>query len=156
MRFDILAASSFEGETRDAIVGLKFRNERANALALAALLVPMVPGGTELITWAPTSELRRMERGIDHAELIARHLGALVGIPARRTLRRVGDSRQTGSSREQRRHSVGFVARAHRGHVRVVVIDDVVTTGATMRAAVGALAGAGYVVTAALAVAMVQ
>jgi len=156
MRFDIRAASAFEGDTRDAILGLKYRNERANALVLATLLVPCVPAGTDLFTWAPTSDRRRRRRGVDHAELIARHLGALTGIRVRRILRRVGDARQTGASREERRRAVGFVAHGHRQGTRVVVIDDVVTTGSTMRAAVAALHEVGHGDVSCLSVAMVE
>jgi predicted amidophosphoribosyltransferase len=152
----MVAASAFEGETRDAVLGLKYRNERANALVLATLLVPCVPAGTDLFTWAPTSDRRRMARGVDHAELITRHLGALTGIPVGRVLRRVGDGRQTGASREQRRHAVGFVAHGHPRGTHVVVVDDVVTTGSTMRAAVAALLAVGYGVVSCLSVAMVE
>ncbi len=156
MFFGITAASAFEGETREAVLGLKYRNERANALVLASLLLPLVPAGADVLTWAPTSERRRMERGVDHAELIARHLGALCDIPVRRMLRRVGNTRQTGASREERRGAVRFVAHGHRAGAHVVVIDDVVTTGSTMRAAVAALGGAGHPLVTCLAVAMVQ
>ena len=155
MSFEMCAASLFEGETRDAIIGLKYRNERRLARDLALLLLPVVPHGAELLTWAPTATKRRMARGVDHAELIVRHLGALTGVPVRSVLRREGDGRQTGSTRGEREVSVRFVARGGMTGTGVVVVDDVVTTGATMRAAVSALAGSGFRVLGCLAVAMV-
>ena len=156
IRFDVVSASGFEGVTRDAVLGLKYRNERANARTLAALLVPLLPPGAEVITWAPTSDRRRADRGIDHAEMIARHLAAFTHTPVRRLLRRVGDSRQTGSSREAREQSVSFVARRAGAPSAVVVVDDVVTTGATMRAAVRALVDAGHGRTTGLTVSSVE
>lgn len=155
MPFEIRSASLFEGDTRDAIMGLKFRNERRNALLLAMLLRPLVPPGTDRLTWAPTSEGRRTTRGVDHAELIARHLGAFVSVPVSASLRRVGESRQTGASRAVRQESVRFVAHAGRGGESVVIVDDVVTTGATFRAAVSALVGVGCLVPVCLSVATV-
>lgn len=156
IRFDVMSASGFVGETREAILALKYRNERGTARVLASLLVDLLPDGAEIITWAPTTHRRRTARGVDHAELIARHLAAFTGVPARGMLRRVGESRQTGSSREQREHSVVFVARREPRPFSVVVVDDVVTTGATMRAAVLSLGSAGHRVAACLTVASVE
>jgi len=153
--FEIRSASMFEGETRDAILGLKFRNERRNAFALALLLRSLVPPDTDCLTWAPTSDGRRMARGLDQSESIARHLGALVSLPVAASLRRVGEGRQTGASREERQGSVRFVAHAGRAGETVVVVDDVVTTGATFRAAVSALIGVGCRVPVCLSVATV-
>ena len=156
MRFDILSASVFVGETRDAILALKYGNVRSNARTLASLLVALLPAGVDVITWAPTTDRRRAARGIDHAELIARHLAGFSGVPARGLLRRVGESHQTGSTREQREGSVTFVARTARRPSTVAVVDDVVTTGSTMRAAVLALTEAGHTVAACLTVAAVE
>ena len=65
--FEMCVASLFEGETRDAIIGLKYRNERRLARDLALLLLPVVPSGAELLTWAPTAAKRRMARGVGGA-----------------------------------------------------------------------------------------
>lgn len=102
----------------------------------------MGTGVRTVVTWAPTTPDRRGERGFDQAELIARHLGAMLGLPVRRLLRRTSTGHQTGSPRATRLDGPVFVARPARG-IHVVVVDDVVTTGATFMAAVAALEQAG-------------
>jgi predicted amidophosphoribosyltransferase len=76
---------------------------------------------------------------MDHAELIARHVGVLLALPAKRLLRRVNTVSQTGLDRNERLASPEFVARPLGRQRNVLVIDDVVTTGATFRAAIRAL-----------------
>jgi predicted amidophosphoribosyltransferase len=154
----VVAASRFEGKTRDAVIGLKYRNERRNALVLAGLVASLLADPPEvtrfdILTWVPTAESRRRERGIDHAELIARHMGAIAGVRTARLLRRVGSSQQTGAARSVRLAGPVFVAHARCAGLRIAVLDDVVTTGATLRAAGAALVGAGASAVIGLAVA---
>ena len=149
----IVSATELSGMTKQAVTGLKYRNERANALALSGLLVPLVPAGTDVITWAPTAEARRMRRGVDHAELIARHLAVLSGVPVRRFLRRVGAGQQTGRNGRERRGGPRFVASTACAGLRVLVVDDVVTTGSTLVSACGELLRAGAAGVAAVTVA---
>lgn len=80
---------------------------------------------------------------MDHAELIARHVGALTDVRCTKLLRRINSGSQTGMNRSERLVRPEFVARPMRGCRHVVVIDDVVTTGATFRAAAYSLVEAG-------------
>jgi predicted amidophosphoribosyltransferase len=80
---------------------------------------------------------------MDHAELIARHVGVLLALPTKRLLRRVNTVSQTGLDRDERLISPEFVARPLRPRSNVLVIDDVVTTGATFWAATQALVEVG-------------
>jgi predicted amidophosphoribosyltransferase len=97
----------------------------------------------DVVTWAPTTVSHQHERGMDHAELIARHVGVLLELPIKRLLRRVNAISQTGLDRDERLMSPEFVARPLGRHRNVLIIDDVVTTGATFRAATQALVSVG-------------
>lgn len=142
------AAVAFVGAGRRLVLGLKYRNARSLAGPLARRMVPLVADRpVDIVTWAPTTRARLRRRGFDQSELIARVLAAELGVPCRRMLRRLGrGGPQTGRSRSQRLHAARaprFVARRVWGQVRVLVVDDVVTTGATLRAAERALVRAG-------------
>jgi predicted amidophosphoribosyltransferase len=80
---------------------------------------------------------------MDHAELIARHVGVLLALRTKRLLRRVNTVSQTGLDRDERLISPEFVARPLGRHRNVLIIDDVVTTGATFRAAMAAIVEVG-------------
>ena len=134
------AASVFEGEVRTAIISLKYRNRRRLARPLAGILSSAIlqeHAGCvpfDCVTWAPTTRSRRRQRGIDQSELIARHVASTLCIPARNLLKRM--SRETQTHRTRHERLVGPVFRAHEAAVgqRILVVDDVTTTGATLHA----------------------
>jgi len=138
------------GALRTAIVALKHgrRDELAAPLGrrLAALsAVASRPGKTDMVTAVPSHRLHRLRRGHSAAELIARQLARELRLPFSRLLRRRGLGRQTGHSRAQRlllrrRH---FVPRRRISGLRVLLVDDVTTTGTTLRRATEALREAG-------------
>jgi predicted amidophosphoribosyltransferase len=100
------------------------------------------PNAVDVVTWAPTTAARRRARGFDQGELIARFVAAELCLPCRRFLRRRPGLPQTGRSAADRWSGPDFlVRRAPPG--RVLVVDDVVTTGATVAAAARALRAAG-------------
>jgi len=142
-----LAAAAFTGRVRDVLLGFKYRNRRAVAAHLGGLVVNrLVTAGVrpDLVTWAPTSGRRRRQRGFDQAELVARQVARQFGVPCRHLLERTGDAApQTGHSRAARLRAPSFRAhpRVPGGHI--VVVDDVVTTGATLRSAGATLRAAG-------------
>lgn len=142
----VLYAVAYEGRARQLILGLKYRNERATARLLADVLVHQLQPdhrSADVVTWAPTSNRRRQQRGHDQAELIARAVARKIRRPCRSLLEHEALAVQTGAGRRQRLHGPQFRARRCRWWQHVLVIDDVVTTGATLRAAAHALGVAG-------------
>ena len=145
---DALVALSYEGLARDVMLGFKYRNHRAVASLFVELLLARlraVPdlGCIDVVTWVPTTRERRMARGHDQAETLARIMGRSLGVPVRKLLERETAGHQTGHSRAQRLVGVALRARSMSTPSTVLVVDDVVTTGATMRMAQQALTTAG-------------
>lgn len=147
---DVIAAVPFAGRARDVLLGFKYRNRRQLAHHFAGLLVNRLlaegvrPHDVDVVTWAPTSRRRRQQRGFDQAEVVARRVAAQIGVPCRRLLERdAGSVAQTGLDRSSRLHGPTFRASPRSAGQTVLLIDDVVTTGSTLRSADRALTDAG-------------
>jgi len=149
------AVLRYDDASRRLVAGVKYRNARAVvgrlAGALAELVAPAVAAGAVgVVTWAPTTEAHRRDRGFDHARLLARALAHRVDLPARALLRRGPGPPQTGRARGERWLGPEFRARAPTPTTAdraagVLVVDDVITTGATLAAAARALRAAGWI-----------
>ncbi|GIU99181.1 MAG: hypothetical protein KatS3mg014_0797 [Actinomycetota bacterium] len=119
----------------------------ARALGLAAAELWLVAGfPCDVVTWVPLSRRRLAERGFDQAEALARVVGRRLGLPARGLLARRRDDPLTQARRDRpgRLEAMRgrFLARtAPRG--AVLLVDDVLTTGATASACAAALLDAG-------------
>jgi predicted amidophosphoribosyltransferase len=139
------AAFAFDGPIRSAVHRLKFSGWRDVALALGGAMASAWDGEAEVATWVPLSSRRRRERGFDQARALARVVGPRIGLPLAPLLQRRGDpSPQARRGRAERLAAMRdrFSARDV-SHGRVLLVDDVLTTGATAAACAQALVAAG-------------
>jgi ComF family protein len=123
----------FDGPVRAAVLRLKFGGERDVARALGRATAAVVAREADVITWVPLSRARRRERGFDQAELLARSVAREMSLPCRRLLtRRVDLAPQARRSGIERRTALaGVFETASDPPARVLVVDDVMTTGST-------------------------
>jgi predicted amidophosphoribosyltransferase len=141
------AAFAYAGVGRELVARLKYRNARAAVPFLAvrmAASVDRVAAEVDIVTWAPTSAARRRRRGFDQARLLARAVAGRIGVPCRPLLRRGPGPAQTGRTQGERRRGPLYVAPG-RVPQRVLLVDDVVTSGGTVAAAARALREGGAV-----------
>jgi len=151
----------FEGPIRQAVYALKFSGRRSAAKALAPFLVQTVAerlsGAFDTVTYVPVSPQRLRERGYDQARLLAEAMAGqwqTAVVPALCKIRHT-KAQSSLSTRALRQANVAGAYQglpAARGR-RLLLVDDILTTGSTMTAAAEALraAGAASVVCAALA-----
>lgn len=151
----MVVAWDYRDAARDLVLALKLRGRRdaAGPLVDAMAAAAHIHGLTaEILTWVPGRARDKRRRGFDHAELLARGLASKLGLPAAPLLRRVSDPPdQTSLSRaERRRNLAGVFEGTTRGAGRVAIVDDLVTTGATLTACAGALRATSAIVVEAL------
>lgn len=153
----LTSLTAYDERSAKFITDAKYRNSRTGLMTLARWSARMLPDEVAdevgLVTWAPTTNQRRRERGFDQAQIIAGIVGRTLGVPTRRLLRRSTGAAQTGRTRIERLNgpvflAVGGLAGGSRSVTRprksVLIVDDVCTTGATLSAAAGALARVGH------------
>jgi competence protein ComFC len=147
----ILVWGNHEGPLREALHKLKYRCDLGLGDELAMCLIGIMKENGiqgDLIVPVPLSTRRSRERGYNQAALLARPMALALGLPYRPcALKRVRETRtQVGLSIAQRRTNVKGAFLANPTLVAgksVILIDDVITTGATMNEAGKALKQAG-------------
>jgi ComF family protein len=148
---DAVAAPFSYGPPLDHYVqALKYRGVRLLGRAFALLLVPSlgwVRDDVDAFVAVPLHRKRRCERGYNQAQEIARTLASELHLPAleRGIARRTAKAAQTGQGAGQRRASVAHAFNVNRVLTgqRIAIVDDVVTTGATVNALAAELRAAG-------------
>jgi ComF family protein len=143
----VLAAVRYEGVAKDLVWRFKFEGARQAAPAMARLCGQLRLPQDSLIVHVPTASRRIRTRGYDQAQLLAWELAAATRLPYHHALRRLGQHHQVGSTRQQRLEQLATAFRVRQDSVvrgrHVVLVDDVLTTGATLEAAAKTVKAAG-------------
>jgi competence protein ComFC len=137
----------FAGPLRNAMHRLKYKGDIALGDALAQPLIRLLATtdwNIDLVTAVPLGVARQAERGYNQAALLAKPIAISRGAPLRlKALRKLRETRsQVGLSVLERRQNVENAFQADPGSVqgkRILLIDDVTTSGATVKACTKAL-----------------
>lgn len=131
----------YEGNIRKSLHRFKFSRARHYAAPYGRLLAMKLqreyPEGFDLLTWVPVSRWRKFTRGYDQVELLAHAVGAELGMEPVRTLRKLRNNRpQSGISglAKRRANVLGVYRIVEPEQVRdkrILLLDDIITTGAT-------------------------
>ena len=146
------AVFAYRGQIRVALLALKFGGRRGRAEGFGQLMAQCMADGTyDCVAYVPMNALRQMRRGYNQAELLAKACARAMHLPCRSLLRK---TRRTATQHTlPTPMRIANVCGAYRSRPlhgeRVLLCDDIMTTGATLRACSDALfrAGAGSVET---------
>jgi ComF family protein len=145
----VYVASIYDGVAEQLIRSLKFESQRTAAEPIARLIGETICDIQDepLLCPIPTAPARIRERGFDHALLIAKKLSTQTGFEFMRLLNRHTNVRQLGSSRAERMKQMEsefvIIRNPDIAGKHVLIVDDVMTTGATLSSAARELKKAG-------------
>lgn len=145
----VWVSSEYNDGVSKIISSYKFHRNRALARPLAKLMAESLPYHKQplVIVPVPTATARVRQRGYDHTLILSQALAQEVGWPVRAHLRRVGQARQVGARRQSRFEQLKGVFRPVKLELlkdkNILLVDDVVTTGATLSEAARSLKNAG-------------
>ena len=151
---------SYSGVARGVLKSLKYSNRRLIAHEIAARMAPLYArlGDCDIVTWVPMSKYKERRRGYNQSELLARSLADDLGLGAAPLLRKTRHTHDQNRlpGRERRKNNVGAFASVSSSSIagmRVLLVDDIYTTGSTVADCAVALrkakVAAVYVITAA-------
>lgn len=147
-----LAPLYYHGMVKDSLHRYKFGGLTAYAQLYSEFIVKCIDENQiscDIITWVPLSRRRLRKRGYDQAELLARLVSENRGESCARLLKKLRDNppqSKTGSAEKRRANAAGAYACIKPELVkgkRLLLIDDIVTTGATFSECAGVLKAAG-------------
>lgn len=146
---DAIVAGTYEATLEQLIVAYKIAgNREAHKVLgdlLASKLLARTPRNSVLVP-IPTIMPHIRQRGFDHCHMLAKRVGTRLGLPTHRLLKRRSFAIQKGASRKtrtQQAREAFYVRKTLDPDVTYIVIDDVITTGATLRYAALALKNSG-------------
>lgn len=145
------ALGEYAGPLQDLVLGWKNGGRAHLVPAISRGLAPAVEtvagGEGAMLVPVPSRLSARLRRGEDHTAVLAAALSRRTGLPFERLTARTGEGQKGRSARQRRtRHlypAPRALARTRRNRAPVILVDDVVTTGATLRSCVEGLAGIG-------------
>lgn len=141
--------ATYEGMVRRLIRAYKFERVRAAYQPLARAMADHLPYLADdiLVTYIPTAPRHVRQRGYDHAKLLAREVARLRNWECQGVLLRRHGTRQVGATKQERIRQANEAFELKPGAAlhgrRVLLIDDVTTSGATLAAAARIVAKAG-------------
>ena len=136
-----LAPLRYEGAVRDSLLRYKFRGVTAYGHVYAEFLAKYIDEShisCDSITWMPLSRKRLRKRGYDQARILAEETARILGLPCEALLRKTVNTRPQSGIRNaamRRQNAKGVYACTVPERVRgkrILLIDDIVTTGATL------------------------
>lgn len=145
----VWVATEYNGLAKELLHHFKFLRAQNSAPDLAKIMYSALPQlkPTTIICPIPTASSRVRTRGYDQAECLAKEIARLSGNRFVRLLERIGQSRQVGSNRSDRLQQLNNAFLCLRAefiyYSDILLIDDIITTGATMEAAATVLRRAG-------------
>jgi ComF family protein len=137
----IWISTGYHGPAKETVAALKFNRMKAAAPVMASWLDLRLPSLEEsvIVSPVPTANSRVRMRGYDQASLIARQFARRRGLAYRETLHRISNTRQVGAGRRDRFNQLEGAFRVRRPATltgsTILLVDDVLTTGATLETA---------------------
>lgn len=133
----VQSATIYRGVAKDLIWKLKSSGAQAAAKIMAGCMLDLIPASKNIvIVPIPTASSRVRQRGYDQAKLLAKELSKQSRLPYINCLSRRGQAHQVGAGREQRTRQLQNAFRVKSPllikNAHIILVDDVVTTGATL------------------------
>jgi ComF family protein len=145
----VYVATVYDGPAKELLHRVKYERGRSGVADMGVLMSHLYPllSSTAMIVPVPTASSRVRQRGYDQAELLARMISKDTGHTVLPALARMGQAHQVGAGRRERlKHLEDAFRATHPEQIRgahCVLVDDVLTTGATIETAAKVLRKAG-------------
>ncbi len=133
----VYPASSYYGATARLTRELKYGQNRSASVPMSKLIYQRTPKVDDcFITNVPTASNRVRARSFDHTQLIAKHFAGLSGLTYWQLLARIGSTRQVGAPKSIRSSQLIGMFWVTKPNVvagkKIIIVDDVISTGATI------------------------